>query len=160
MTRINTTMSTGLFTHDMLLDQHLFIAYREITRISAAARLLLPSEEVPAYVMGTGHMKFFYDKGEFLARQCEELYQACVARGKWPNITHKVYKPHPEYVCPVSGPVSLNNDWQPDRQAHLVNLIRLHEKLQDKPSFYTLNGKPVAKDYYMQIINKVVEYYK
>lgn len=151
MTRINTTMATGPFTHDMLLDQHLFIAYREITRISTMSRALAPSEVIPEYTLGTGHMKFFYDKGKFLARQCQELYDACLARGKWPNITHKQYKLH----C-----TGLNNDWQPDLRAHTENLIRLHEKLQDKPNFYTLNGKPVPRDYYMRILQNVMEYYK
>lgn len=148
MTRINTTTSNGLFTHDMLLDQHLFIAYREITRIHTMHRPLAPGEAPSEYVLGTGHMKFFYDKGLFLQRQCQELYDACVARGRWPNITHKEYKQH------IQG---MHNDWEPNTKAIATCLMRLQEKLFDKPNFYTLNGKPVSVDYYAQLLARVVQ---
>lgn len=145
MTRINTTMLTGKFTHDMLLDQHLFIAYREVTRVHKLHRKPKPGELFPKeYVLGTGHVKFFYNKGAFLAKQCEELYQALLARGY--NPTHKEYKQHAD---------GLHNDWQPNMLDHAKLIVRLHEKLVDKPTFYTLHGKPVSETYYLDILAKV-----
>lgn len=144
MTRINTTLNGTNFTHDMLLDQHLFVAYREVTRISSLARV---AHDAPAeYVLGTGHMKFFFDKGAFLVKQCAELYQACVERGY--NATEKHYKPH--------GP-GLDNDWQPDFKATCANLMRLQERLNDNPGFYTYKGKPASKNYYYDILISLVK---
>lgn len=145
MTRINTTLEANVFNHEDLLDQHLMIAYREITRIANLARHAKPGEKFPAkYTLGTGHMKFFYDKGEFLAKQCEELYQACIRRGF--NVQHKQYKTHS---------FGLNNDWQPTKVASIENLFRLDEKLRDKPLFYKYYGKPVKPCFYANIIGKL-----
>lgn len=145
MTRINATIEQSAFTHDDLLDQHLMIAYREVTRIANLARLPKRGEKFPEqYTLGTGHMKFFYDKGEFLAKQCQELYEACRARGF--NVQHKEYKPHG---------FSLNKPWEPTKRAIVENIFRLDEKLKDKPTFYKLRGKPVAQDYYIKLLNKL-----
>lgn len=148
MTRINTTTDNGLFKHSDLLDQHLFAAYREVTRVSSLARTLEPCECPHAYTLGTGHVKFFYDKGRFLQHQCESLYQECLRRGLWPNLTHKEYQLHSLSV--------LNYDWQPDKDAMSLNLIRLMERYRENPSIYTYNGKPAHPDHYKRILAKVI----
>lgn len=135
MTRINT------IAVEHLLDQHLFAEYREITRVSSLAR---PLNLYGTYTMGTGHVKFFYNKGGYLATRCAELLAELSARGY--NATPKEYKPHA---------VGLNCDWQPSAHDQLVNLLRLHEKLVDKPTFYKLRGKAVDKDYYTRIIRSI-----
>lgn len=135
MTRINT------IAVEHLLDLHLFAEYREITRVSSLAR---PLSLYGSYTMGTGHVKFFYNKGGYLANRCAELLAELVKRGY--AATPKEYKAHQ---------VGLNTDWQPSVHDQLVNLMRLHEKLVDKPTFYELRGEAVDKDHYMRIIRAI-----
>lgn len=131
MTRINT------IDVSLLADQHLFAEYREITRISKLAK---PLRFYGTYTMGTGHMKFFYNKGAFLEKRLQDLYVECIKRGI--NATHKVYTRHP---------TGLNNDWVPAYADHCTNVTRLVEKLSDKPAFYKYYGKPVASDFYSRL---------
>lgn len=136
MTRINT------IDPSFLADQHVFAEYREITRIASLAKA---TDQPPEYVMGTGHMKFFYDKGLFLLKRCHDLYTECRKRGY--NTEHKIYREHP---------VGLNKDWTPDFKAHATNLMRLHEKLASPPraNFYTYYGKPITdKMWYLNILS-------
>lgn len=141
MTRINTIHPADL------LDQHLFIEFREITRIATAHRVLQNRERVPDYVLGSGHMKFFYDKGLFLAKRLAAL-QAELDRRATVNYTPKTYKQH------IDG---YHNDWQPTYAAHAANLTRLHEKLIMRPTFYTYCGKPVQHDFYINMLHRYVD---
>ena len=119
MTRINCVpVST-------LADQHLLAEYREITRVSTLARKLKPGEEVPRYTMGEGHVKFFYDKGAYLRKRCNDLWHECKARGF--NVATKIYPYHEE---------GLHGDWTPDTLDLEVNIARIQQKLDEKPDFY------------------------
>lgn len=135
MTRINTIDPSDL------LDQHLFAEYREITRISSLAR---PLSDYGHYTMGTGHMKFFYNKGAFLASRLLDVRKEMDVRNLW-NYTPKFYSAH------ANG---LNETWLPTPLAHVCNLVRLCEKLDDKPTFYKYYGKPVDPEHYRSLIPK------
>lgn len=137
MTRINTIDPVDL------LDQHLFIEYREITRVATLHRMPDSNKWPLEYVLGTGHVKFFYDKGEYLAKRCKALYAELIKRGYKP--TEKQYKTH-SYM--------LHNDWVPARADHIANLTRLQTKLSDKPTFYTLYGKQVDAVHYAKLVVK------
>jgi deoxyribonuclease (pyrimidine dimer) len=141
MTRINTIHPADL------LDQHLFIEFREITRIATMHRVLQNRERVREYVLGTGHMKFFYDKGLFLEKRLAAL-QLELTRRNAVNYTPKEYKTH------IAG---YHNDWRPTYAAHAANLTRLHEKLIMRPTFYTYCGKRVQHDFYINMLNHYVE---
>lgn len=119
MTRINCVPV------DELMDQHLMAEYREITRISKLAK---PLKEYGKYCMGTGHVKFFYNKGKYLAERTEQLYQELKTRGY--DVTHKIYKLHNE---------NLNLTWQPSLEDQMINANRLNNKIDSKPNFYTKN---------------------
>lgn len=120
MTRINT------IDPNLLLDQHLTREYQEITRVSTLSRPYTKADRVPKeYVLGTGHVIFFYDKGLYLADRCEKLYVECIRRGF--NVEYKQYRPHP---------AGMNNWWEPSISDHLHNLSRLQEKLNMKPEWY------------------------
>lgn len=69
--------------------------------------------------MGTGHIKFFYNKGAYLAKRTEELYKECIRRGF--KVTYK------EYTLHANG---LNNDWTPNCAELQRNLDRIREKFQ------------------------------
>lgn len=135
MTRIN------CIPLQQLADQHLFIEYREITRVSSLARGLL---DYGKYTLGEGHVKFFYDKGEYLRKRCNDLYDELIIRGY--NPTKKEYKPHPAY---------LNNDWEPTKQDKIVNLVRLSAKVVERPNFYSLNKQKVKQDFYIQFLSSI-----
>lgn len=123
MTRVN------CIPIEELTDQHLFAEYREITRIYKTAR---PLKDYGEYKMGKGHVLFFYDKGEFLRKRCEALYQECVDRGM--NVTHKIYKPHPP---------GLNNDWTPTVDDQMISANRINEKIDSKSGFYRHRGNKI-----------------
>ena len=110
MTRIN------CIPVEELTDKHLVAEYRELPRISNAAK---PVDDAPNhYKMGTGHMKFFYDKGEFLRRRFEnEIVPEMKRRGFVTN--YPTYRLHP---------AGLNHDWEPDAEAIATNMARLIER--------------------------------
>ena len=116
-----------------LVDQHLFAEYREITRIYKKARVL---KDYGHYKMGKGHVLFFYDKGQYLIKRTEDLYQECIRRGM--NVTHKIYQPHP---------TGLNNNWNPTPDDEMVSASRINDKLDEKPDLYRYEGRKIIDKY-------------
>ncbi len=91
MTRINLVLPAEL------CDQHLLAEHRELTRIPnyvldrvVTHDLGLNLENRPAdYTLGTGHVRFFYDRLGFLHDRYSQLYEECRTRGfnvqwNWP----------------------------------------------------------------------------
>jgi len=116
MTRIN------VIPVEELTNKHLLAEYRELPRISRAARHPKQGEQFPnSYVLGAGHVKFFYDKGTWLAKRFNQLVNEMHIRGY--NTNYMEYRPHPE---------GLNNDWSVDAQALELNRERIRERL-NKP---------------------------
>lgn len=78
MTRIN----VGIPTKE-LVDKHLMAEHREIKRIpNCVAKGKFDMKGQPkVFTLGTGHVKFFYDKLGYLKRRYEELYAECITRG-------------------------------------------------------------------------------
>lgn len=111
MTRIN------VVPVEELTDKHLLAEYRELPRVSGLARV---APEAPKrYVLGRGHVKFFYDKGEWLRRRFEEqIVPEMNRRGFVTNFIH--YRPHPK---------GLNNNWKPGRNALKLNRARIAKRL-------------------------------
>ena len=134
MTRIN------CIDPELLADQHLFIEFREITRVHSLHREL---KDYGKYVLGTGHVKFFYNKGLYLAKRLEALTAEMDKRKRW-NYTPKTYKTH----CKPS----LHLDWEPNKADKLANLIRLSKKIVERPGFYTYNGTKVSDDFYSKLM--------
>lgn len=137
MTRIN------CIPVERLTDQHLFAEFREITRVSTLAK---PLRTYGQYTMGTGHIKFFYNKGEYLANRLVELQNEMDKRGIW-QYTPKTYSMHP---------AGLNTDWQPDKLAKQTNLMRLSEKVIERPNFYRYYGKPVDVNFYISLFQNII----
>jgi deoxyribonuclease (pyrimidine dimer) len=77
MTRINVSIPPKELT-----NKHLIAEHREIKRIPnivASGRAVL--KNIPdEFKLGTGHVKFFYNKLEYLRKRYEELYQECLNR--------------------------------------------------------------------------------
>ena len=65
MTRIN------LVPPQELCDQHLLAEYRELPRVITLARII---DDVPRhFILGTGHVMFFYNKMTFLLRRYNSI---------------------------------------------------------------------------------------
>jgi hypothetical protein len=87
MTRIN------VVPVQELSRQHLVAEYREITRLPGNLRDSLNrttkpfdlAEIPPSYILGKGHVKFFYDKMLFLEKRFEALVNEMLARGYNPS---------------------------------------------------------------------------
>lgn len=108
MTRINSGIPPRMLPGLQLLAEH-----REIKRIpnlvaSGKANL----DDIPKqFTLGTGHVKFFYDKLGYLFERYKELHYECLRRdydvmdfcGAWdaptiPNNTFSDWEPTPEAV--------------------------------------------------------------
>lgn len=116
MTRINCIPVEDLH------NKHLLAEYRELPRIFKLAR---PCNTAPdRYVLGAGHVKFFYSRLKYLYnRQCD-LYIEMIKRG---------YKPtyNPEGLRQFADiKPKLWNDWQPDADAMRINRERINERLE------------------------------
>lgn len=73
MTRINSAIKPSILT-----DQHLIAELRELPRIFTLVQKRKQSgisiDDVPKYfTLGTGHVKFFYDKLSFLQKRHKDL---------------------------------------------------------------------------------------
>lgn len=133
MTRIN-CVDVSLLT-----DQHLFIEFREITRVRNLSR---PLKDYGNYTLGEGHVKFFYNKAKYLHNRLEEIQAEMDKRAIW-NYQRKSYGDHAP---------GLNEDWQPDKFARITNLIRLDGKVREQPDFYRYYGKPITTEFYINAI--------
>ena len=111
MTRIN------LVPVEELCNKHLVAEYRELPRISKAAKHI--TDAPSSYVLGKGHCKFFYDKGLFLQKRFAQLVAEMNKRGFTTNFTE--YRQHPD---------GLNNDYVPSDNEIEINRQRIKERLE------------------------------
>ncbi len=127
MTRIN------LVPPEELIRQHLIAEYRELPRVFSLANLARLKGEEPddprnpaEYVLGPGHVRFFYPRLCWLARRHDLLCQEMGKRGFSHNLLgfHNVYN-NPttsKYMAPWWG------DWTPTAEAVALNRQRLAER--------------------------------
>ena len=122
MTRINLVDPTELSR------QHLVAEYRELPRIftlvrAAQGKGLKPVNiKAPAvYVLGHGHMLFFYDKCMFLLRRQQSLIREMRLRGYDPKFDR------PDDL--INGlEAHWLNDYEPTEAALAINRARIKER--------------------------------
>ena len=119
MTRIN------LVPVEDLCDQHLFAEHRELTRIpNCVVKGRYNIEGQPKeYTLGTGHVKFFYDKLGFLKKRYDLLDAECHRRGKprqyiWPDEAENLGK-------------FFWLDYEPTQEALKINKERIIERMPE-----------------------------
>lgn len=122
MTRIN------LVPPEELSRQHLVAEYRELPRIFALVRaaqgkgLKPASLKAPAtYVLGRGHMLFFYDKCQFLLQRQKSLIHEMRRRGYEPKFDR------PDDLIVGLDPHWLG-DYEPTTEAMALNRARIKER--------------------------------
>ena len=130
MTRINI-----IPTHE-LADQHLVAEYRELFMVGSALQRTLKSKNcdktlssIPEkFTLNTGHVKFFYNKGEYLHKRYNEIVEEMKRRGMNPD-PERVFKRE-------QWPDELYQDWEPDDQELAVVRQRIQERIDAKPDWY------------------------
>lgn len=148
MTRIN------LVPPEELMDQHLFAEFREIKMVpKSLARSIVASEgkrpnnaldyllaRIPkAYTLNTGHVSFFYDKGEYLRRRYAVLRAELERRGINFNRDSLL---DPDGVFDALDE-RFRKDYDPTPEALALVRQRIQEKIALKPHWYRHNGKPI-----------------
>lgn len=122
MTRIN------LVEPHQLTDKHLMAEYRELPRIFTAVLKLQEQGKTPDdvdipdhYVLGQGHMKFFYNKVFWLEKRYESLYMGLKQRGF--ALDRNLYD------SVLNNAADINASWygtyQPKPEDIYLNMVRL-----------------------------------
>jgi deoxyribonuclease (pyrimidine dimer) len=122
MTRINVIPVSELTT------KHLVAEYREITRLpnnlkkSLSRKVPFSLDEIPKeYTMGTGHVKFFYNKMKYLQSRFEDLVREMKLRGYNPTYTDS------SIFIPENS--TFYNDYIPTEKAKEINRERISLRL-------------------------------
>ena len=116
MTRINVSIPV-----EKLSKAHLIAEHREIKRIPnciKSGRYNLKGQP-SKFTLGTGHVKFFYDKLEYLRKRYIKLYNEGLKRGI--NFTYygEAWNDLPDQLC---------NDYTPTKHDYLILRERLIQK--------------------------------
>lgn len=136
MTRINLTLVSEL------ADQHLIAEYRELPRVFGIVRKHVANGKrvkdfkiSSEFILGSGHVTFFYDKLEFLRKRQSDIIMECLKRGFSIKDTE---------VPDISDiPVEWKNDYNPCKSAIKLSQQRLDEKILIKPHWYKYYGKNI-----------------
>lgn len=138
MTRIN------LVPPEELMDQHLFAEWREIKMVpKSLARSLTARGQagvlsmVPKhYTLNTGHVSFFYDKGEYLRRRYADLTAELRNRGV--NFdSAAVLDADGVYA---SLPPEFQKDYEPTADALAIVRERIALRISQRPGWYRYRG--------------------
>lgn len=121
MTRINCVPVNEL------TDKHLGAEYRELPRVFGLAYAAYKRGEDPSkypqeYLLGPGHVKFFYTRLWWLECRFLELVAECHKRGRKTTYTGIPVMPR--------MPQSWWRDWKPDDAALALNRARIRARLE------------------------------
>ncbi|HMS90852.1 MAG TPA: pyrimidine dimer DNA glycosylase/endonuclease V [Candidatus Absconditabacterales bacterium] len=121
MTRINAFIPV-----EDLSNKHLIAEHREIKRIPnhvAKHFKKLSLTKIPKqFTLNTGHVTFFFDKGEFTYKRYEQLYEECKRRGF--NVTYF------GHAWDIYSDISTN--WYKDIKATPQEKIRIQTLIRDR----------------------------
>lgn len=139
MTRINLTLVSEL------ADQHLMAEYRELPRVFGAVRKHIANGKrvsdfkiSPEFILGTGHVTFFYDKLQFLHDRQYMLIAECLKRGfNIKDTTVQDIGDIPHGWC---------KGYVPTANAIALSQARLDEKIAQKPLWYKYYGRAYSQN--------------
>lgn len=119
MTRINCGIPVA-----ELHDKHLMAEHREIKRIPNCIRKGRYSMkgQPEKFTLGTGHVKFFYDKLGYLEARYVKLYEECKRRGFNVTAYHEAFDNLPQELC---------NDYTPTDTDREIVRERIGERLKN-----------------------------
>ena len=112
-----------------LTDKHLLAEYYELPRVFTLAKKAYDRDDIknipPTYTLGKGHVRFFYDKLEYLYSRFLDLSNELNERGVNLSYTKFIGAENKYFACDVS----ICNDWQPTEEAMEINRERIKERL-------------------------------
>jgi hypothetical protein len=119
MTRIN------VVPVEELCNQHLFAEWREMPRLVSYLNKAKNKTIPPEYVLGQGHIRFFYDKFYWLYKRHKAITKELLNRGY--NLSHT--------NSDIFLEVDEENfkDWNPTQDDMVLNRMRILERMPDKP---------------------------
>lgn len=125
MTRIN------LVDPAVLTNAHLMAEYRELPRIFTTVAkdpIYASAVQKPQhYVLGKGHVIFFYDKLHWLVKRYNNLYHTLVARDY--NLDHTLFdKIFKNAIDLLAYNKQLANDYKPRPEDIYLNMARLAKR--------------------------------
>lgn len=123
MTRINCVPPEELH------QKHLVAEYRELPRtFKLVEKYLSKNSRLPAlpksYTLGTGHVKFFYDKLLYLSNRQTQLVEEMIKRGYNPTHRESLISQFKNII-----PASCWNDWTPTEEAVAINRQRILDRM-------------------------------
>lgn len=128
MTRIN------VIPPNELHDQHLVAEYRELFMVGSSLQRSLKSPNWPKlkipkdFTLNQGHVKFFYDKGQYLDKRYTSLVEEMKLRGMNPD-PERLFKRE-------QWPDKLYNDWRPTEHDMDIVRERIKQRINEKPNWY------------------------
>lgn len=120
MTRINVGIDPKTLNRQMLIAEH-----REIKRIPNVIKSgrFSMTNQPSEFTLGTGHVKFFYDKILFLRKRYESIYSECIRRGY--NVTY--------FGSAFDGvPSKYMNDYHPSARDKQLIEERIEQRLKSR----------------------------
>jgi deoxyribonuclease (pyrimidine dimer) len=137
MTRIN------LVPVKELADQHLMAEYREMPMVPAALRRSMRTKSdkeilksVPgSFTLNAGHVRFFYNKMQYLCRRYSQLQGELIARGYKIDLSRTLN----DYGIPDE----FYDDYDPTEDAVKIIRQRIAEKIAMKPAWYKYYGESI-----------------
>lgn len=143
MTRIN------LVPPKELTDQHLMREYQELPRIVGLVRKAIhkgrkPSDFkiAPDYILGSGHVTFFYNKLEFLRKRQLSLIAELLDR------KYKIV--HQDGLDLQDIPYEWKKDYIPTENGLMLSRNRIKEKILMKPQWYKYKGQSIDISQYIK----------
>lgn len=122
MTRVN------LVDPQLLQTKHLVAEYRELPRIFALIRKAQERGESPhdlrnpkIYTLGTGHVRFFYNKAAWLVDRQKKLIAECIAREiniQYTETDHLLNGIDQKWC----------NNWLPTKEEININIARINDR--------------------------------
>jgi len=140
MTRVN------LIPAKQLTDQHLQAEKKELNQLAGQMKKSLASlarrnanldslKIPPTFKLGSGHVKFFYNKGPFIRRRWKEVYDELINRKFKPTgDLNDVWGTSPEF----------NIEWTPTAKDIKISQERIEARISLKPWWYRYYSKPIV----------------
>jgi deoxyribonuclease (pyrimidine dimer) len=137
MVRIN------LIDPKKLADQHLIAEYNEILMLLGYVRKHPEVKNVPtSYRLGKGHLLFFKDKLNYLAKRHNLLKKEMRRRNFIPTKTINL----------ALYDKSLHNNWKPMKKDIVVINERITQKILKKPNYYTYQGQHKSPAFFIDLL--------
>lgn len=127
-----------------MCDQMLKAEHREVVRVPnhihkciSAKKSINFSGQPDEFKLGSGHVKFFYDKIKYLHKRWEDVHEECLARGFDMSDYSKAFRNIPDW---------LYNDWEETAEARKLVVERVTERIHAMKGIPRYYSKLLTKD--------------